>query len=75
MCMDKICGVAMGLKFLIAGSCLLASGLGMMSAALANEIAGVMFVLAGISFAVHTLGMCPLCKCTDKKCCDDKCCK
>ena len=67
--MGKICKMAMGMEFLVAGACLLAFGLGMLSAVLAHVVAGALFVLAGFSFAVHSLGMCPLCKC------DDKCCK
>ena len=67
MCMDKMCGVATGLMFLIGGACLLAYGLGMLGAMLANEIAGVLFLLAGISFAVHALCMCPMCKCPEEK--------
>jgi len=69
MCMDKICGVATGVIFLISGASLLAYGLGMLSAMIANVVAGALFVLAGLSFAIHALGMCPICKC------DDKCCK
>jgi hypothetical protein len=73
--MGKMCKMVMGLMFLVAGACLLAFGLGMLSSMLANVIAGALFLLAGLSFAIHALGMCPMCKCSDEKCCDDKCCK
>jgi len=65
--MDKMCGVATGLMFLIGGACLLAYGLGMLSAMIANVIAGALFLIAGVSFAVHALGMCSMCKGEEKK--------
>jgi len=67
MYMDKTCGIVTGLMVLIAGACLLAFGLGMLSATLANEVAGVLIVLTGISVVVHALCMCPMCKCPEEK--------
>ncbi len=65
MCMGKVCGTISGLLVFIAGAMFLLYGLSAdppMNVMLTNQVAGAALLLFGISFMVHALRLCPLCK-------------
>ncbi len=62
MCMCKTCGVITGLLVLVSGVVMLLAGLGNLNAMTATVVGGAALALAGLSFVVHALKMCPMCK-------------
>ena len=61
-CMGPTCGTISGLLALIAGALFLGSGLSMVSAMAASLYGGLALLLFGLSFTIHAMGMCPMCK-------------
>ena len=61
-CMGNTCKTITGLLVLAAGAAFLAFGLGMVAVMTAHMVSGAALLLAGLSFTVHGLKMCPMCK-------------